>query len=441
MVQRRWAPVVVALVAVPVVLLLAQPGPDLLGNVDALRGIPPPGPMLIRPRAFAAYGALITAVTLVTLYLYRGRAFIVYWIGSWLLFAGSLGLLTRGYGDVRLGSVMLGLAQLLGVWSAGLLWLGAAAFPDEPLQWTVPLKLSAATAVWFLAGPFVLPLAVVLATGPAASAVLLGWASMRYFRLGRRTRYIGAFVIAAGMALLSSSSFAAAAVSLNALWEPQAFNQLLVFNMIVNLFVALAMHVLVFEDMTDALRRAHGELAQAHQEVKRLVITDPLTGCHNRRFFEEIKRRELQRHRRYRAPLSVVFIDIDAFKRLNDTLGHDVGDQTLTAIGTLLRQNVRESDYVIRWGGDEFLLLLTCGLAEAEQKADELRAAFERQRVSASLPDWLGLSIGITPVSTDTDNLIDAIREADSRMYEAKLKARAPREHPSAHAPRGLDPA
>jgi len=439
--QPRGALVVIALAAMPVAALLAQPGPQLLGDIDALRGIPPPVPMLIRPRAFAAYGALVTTATLVTLYLYRGRAFILYWIGSWLLFAGSLALLARGYGDLRLGSVMLGLAQLLGVWSAGLLWLAAAAFPDEPLRWTVPLKSAAATGVWFLAAPFVLPLIVVLATGPATSAFLLGWAGMRYFRLGIRTRYIGVFVIAVGMVLLSSSSVAETGVSLNAIWNPQAFNQLLVFNMIVYLFVALAMHVLVFEDMTDALRHAHGELAQAHQEVKRLVITDPLTGCHNRRFFEEIKRRELQRHRRYQAPLSVVFVDLDHFKRLNDTLGHAVGDQTLTAIGTLLRQNVRESDYVIRWGGDEFLLLLTCGLAEAERKAGELQAAFARERASAGLPDWTGLSIGIAPVSNDADSLMDAIREADRQMYEAKLRDRGAQEHPSAHSPRAGDSA
>ncbi len=423
--QPRGALLVAAVAAVQVALLAAQPGPQLLGDLDAMRGIPPPAPMLIRPRAFAAYGALITAATLVTLYLYRGRAFIVYWIGSWLLVAGSLALLARGYGDVQLGSVMLGLAQLLGIWSAGLLWLGAAAFPDEPLRWTVPVKFAAVTAVWFLAAPLVLPLVVVLATGPAASAVLLGWAGMRYFKLGLRTGYIGVFVIAAGMVLLSSSSVAAAAVSLNALWDAQAFNQLLVFNMIVYLFVALAMHVLVFEDMTDALRRAHGDLAQAHQEVKRLVITDPLTGCHNRRFFEEIERRELQRHRRYRAPLSIVFVDVNHFKRLNDTFGHDVGDQTLKAIGTLLRRRVRESDYVIRWGGDEFLLLLTCGLAEAERKAVDLRAAFDRERESAGLPDGIGLSVGVAPVPGDAESLTGAIRVADSRMYEGKLRERS----------------
>jgi diguanylate cyclase (GGDEF)-like protein len=422
--RTAGALLVAGIVATPLTLLAAQPGPDLLGDLDALRGIPPPAPMLIQPRTFAAYGALATAATLLTLYLYRGRAFIVYWIGSWLLFAAALALLARGYGDMQLGRVMLGLAQLLGVWSAGLLWLAAAAFPDEPLRWNFPVTFAATTAVWFLAAPFVLPLVVVLATGAAATAVLLGWAGIRYFALGLRMRYIGIFVIAAGLMLLGGSHTAAAAVSIDVLWDAEALNQLLGFNVIVYLFVALAMHVLVFEDMTDALRRAHRELARAHQEVKRALITDALTGCHNRRFFEEIERREIQRHRRYNAPLSVVFVDVNHFKHLNDTFGHDVGDQALRAIGSLLQRQVRESDYVIRWGGDEFLLLLTCGVSEAERKADDLRSAFERERRNAGLPDGIGLSIGVAAVSVEADSLAGAIREADSRMYEDKLGER-----------------
>jgi diguanylate cyclase (GGDEF)-like protein len=420
----RGGPLVVAFVVAPLTLLAAQPSPALFGDLDAVRAIPAPPPMLIRPREFAAYGALITAATLTTLYLYRGRAFIVYWIGSWLLFAGSLALLARGYGDVRLGSVMLGLAQLLAVWSAGLTLLAAVAFPDEPLRWTVPLKVAAATAVWFLTAPFVLPLVVVLATGPAAAPVLLGWARVRYLRLALRTRYVGVLVIGIGMLLLCGTDAAAAAVSLNVVWDAQAFNPLLGFSLIVQMFVALAMHVLVFEDMTDALRRAHRELADAHQEVKRLVITDPLTGCHNRRFFDEIERREIQRHHRYGAPLSVVFVDVNHFKRLNDSRGHDVGDQVLKTIGALLRRQVRESDYVIRWGGDEFLLLLTCGLNEAARKAEDLKLAFEGERRSAGLPHGIGLSIGVAPVSADADSLAPAIRLADGRMYEDKLRER-----------------
>jgi diguanylate cyclase (GGDEF)-like protein len=130
------------------------------------------------------------------------------------------------------------------------------------------------------------------------------------------------------------------------------------------------------------------------------------------------------RHRRYGTPLSVVFVDVNHFKRLNDTLGHDRGDDTLRTIGTMLRRMVRESDYVIRWGGDEFLLLLSCGSAEAQAKAAELKTAFERERVAAALPDDCGLSIGVAAVSKEAETLRDAIRDADSRMYGDKLAER-----------------
>ena len=424
-----WRPgilaAVVTLTLMPSVSALAQPDPSLLSNLESLQSIPAPLPVTIRPRVFAAYGALIAAAMLTILYLYRGRAFIVYWIGSWLLIAASLVLMSQGYADVRLGSVMLGLAQLQGVWSAGLILLAADAFPDATLRWNAPLKIAAATAVWFLAAPFVLPLTAVLSTGPAAAAILLGWAALRYLRLMKRTRYVGSFLIGAGLVLMAVSNAAVAGVVLNLDWGAETFNRLLAFNIVINMFVALGMHVLVFEDMTDELRRANRSLEEANEEVKRLAITDPLTGCHNRRFFDEIERREMQRHRRYGAPVSVVFVDVNHFKRLNDTLGHDTGDQILRTLGTLLRKQVRESDYVIRWGGDEFLLLLTCGVGEAQRKAADLKRAFERERAAAALPDGVGLSIGVAAVSRDAETLTDAIRDADNLMYRDKLSDRA----------------
>ena len=391
-----------------------------------VQAIPSPVPMTISPGMFAAYGALVAAAVLMILYLYRARAFVVYWIGSWLLIAGSMILLARGYDDVRLGSVVLGIAQLLGVWSAGLMVLAAEAFPDDPLNWTSPLKVAAATAVWFLAGPFVLPLGVMLSTGPGLAGILFGWASIRYFRLGRRTRHAGAYVICGGMVLSCATSVAAAGVAFDMDLGAPALNRLLAFNIIVSMFVALGMQLLVFEDMTDELRRTNRELAFANREVKNLAITDPLTGCHNRRFFEEIERREIQRHRRYGSPLSIVFTDVKDFKRFNDTMGHEMGDRILTTIGAFLRRQVRESDYVIRWGGDEFLLLLTCSYSEAQRKAAELKVAFERERVAGSLPEGLGLSIGVSSASVDADSLAQAIREADGRMYQDKTADRPP---------------
>jgi diguanylate cyclase (GGDEF)-like protein len=207
-------------------------------------------------------------------------------------------------------------------------------------------------------------------------------------------------------------------------WAGAYANALLAFNIVASIFIALGMHLLVFEDITGEIRRTNLALAEANEQVKTLAITDPLTGCHNRRFFDEIERREMQRHRRYGNPLTVVFVDINRFKDLNDRFGHDTGDNVLRTLGALLRRHVRQSDYVIRWGGDEFLLLLTCTVTEAAVKAGELKAAFSVERDAARLPPGTGLSIGVAEVEQSADALASAIRLADTAMYRDKLPGR-----------------
>lgn len=423
--RTRWPLIALAAVALPASIWAQEPEPDLLLRVDTFRNIPVPGPITIQPRVFSAYGALIAAAMLSLLYLHRGRAFIVYWIGSWLLIASALGLVARGYSDPVLGSVLTGLSLLLVVWAAGLMLLAARAFPQTPLQWGATFKAAAGSVVWFLVAPFVLPLQAVIASGTLASSALVGWAGASYLRLAKRSRYAGAFLIGAGLTLICVGNFVGSTVALTIGGAETALGRLAAINVVTSMFVALGMHLLVFEDMTEELRLTNRDLAAAHEEVKRLAITDPLTGCHNRRFFDEIERREMQRHRRYSSPLAVVFVDVNHFKRLNDTLGHDRGDETLRTIGALLRRQVRESDYVIRWGGDEFLLLLTCSEAEAQVKAAELKTAFERERRMAALPDYVGLSIGVVAVSKGAETLREAIRDADARMYRDKLSERA----------------
>jgi diguanylate cyclase (GGDEF)-like protein len=367
---------------------------------------------------------MVGAGLLSVLYLYRGRAFIVYWILSWILTSGSLFLGSRGYADVRLGSVMLGLAQLLDVWSAGLIVLAADAYPDAPLRWNVPVRVAAVTAVWFLTAPLLLPLVIVLVSGALATGVLLAWGGMRYLRLSRRRRYFGAALIGAGMLVLAGASFGTSAMGLELARGAEASNRVLALNVITSIFIVLGMHLLVFEDMTDELRLANRDLAAANEEVNRLAITDPLTGCHNRRFFDEIERHEMQRHHRYGTPLAVVFIDVNRFKKLNDTFGHEMGDAILRTIGAMLRRQVRQTDYVIRWGGDEFLLVMNCTSAQAERKAGEIKVAFERDPDTSGLPGGVTLSIGIATVGYDAKHLSDAIRIADERMYQDKFSAR-----------------
>ncbi len=407
-----------AAVAMAVVPLSAQAPAGT--PLDALWNVPFPEPMLIRPRVYAAYGALIGAALLALLYLYRGRPFIVYWIGGWLLTAASLGARSVGFDDPRVSSVVQSVSSLFGLWASGLFYLAPAAFRGHRVRWTTPLKAAAATAVWFVVSPFAVPLGAVLATGYLASTVLLALAAVRYVRLGRATRYVGAFTVGIGMLAVALSNLSAAALMVNSMLDVKHFGTILGLNIVMNIFVALGMHVVVFEDMTAELRRTNQELEAANEEVRRLAITDPLTGCYNRRFFDQIERREIQRHRRYHSALSVVFVDVDRFKALNDTLGHDTGDSALRAIGALLRSNVRESDYVIRWGGDEFVLLLTCAIDQAKRKASELKVAFDCDPQTAQLPGGIGLSIGVAEVPPDAESLGATIKLADTLMYRDK---------------------
>jgi diguanylate cyclase (GGDEF)-like protein len=353
------------------------------------------------------------------LYLYRGRSFVVYWIGSWLLIAAALGIVARAYSDATLHSVLTGLALLFTVFAAGVMRLSVESFPQHVVRWDGRrLMAISAAPLWFLVAPFVVPLSAIVFTGTIATAALLAWSGVGYLQLARHARSAGALVMGIGLTLIAASHLIAGLISL--VMDLGAGQRLSGVTVITTLFVALGMHILVFEDMTDELRLANRRLAGANEEVRRLAITDALTGCHNRRFFDEVERRELERHRRYGTPLSVVFIDVNHFKRLNDTLGHDRGDAVLWMIGNLLKGQVRQSDYAIRWGGDEFLLLLSCGVEEARTKAGQLKAAFDQERIGAALPPYLGISIGVASVSPG-EGLRAAIREADSQMYGDKL--------------------
>jgi diguanylate cyclase (GGDEF)-like protein len=387
--------------------------------------IPQPPVAIIEPRALASSGAALAAALLGLLYVYRGRAFIVYWILGWLLLSGSLYASSLRYADTTVGGMMVGVAQLLAIWSAGLLLLGARAFPDAPLEWTAALKVAAVSGDWFLAAPLLAPVLVVMVSGAAVLSFLFTWAGLQYLQLFKRTKHAGGAIVGIGLWLLAASSLLMAVFALEGAVTGTLQNRALAFNVVVNIFVALGMHLLVFEDMTGELRQTNRELAAANDEVRRLAITDALTGCYNRRFFDQIERRELQRHQRYGAPLSVMFVDVNRFKQLNDTLGHDTGDAALRAIGELLRRHLRGSDYVIRWGGDEFLLLMTCTFAQAQHKAAELKAAFAADPATSTLPGGVGLSLGAAQVPADAEDLNEALRLADQRMYDDKFAGRA----------------
>jgi diguanylate cyclase (GGDEF)-like protein len=156
-----------------------------------------------------------------------------------------------------------------------------------------------------------------------------------------------------------------------------------------------------------------------------LVTTDALTGCRNRRLFDLDIHRAVERHRRYDIPLSMLFVDIDRFKAINDTLGHEAGDRVLQQVAAFLVHNVREADYVFRWGGDEFLILISCTEDEALDKGTDLQAAFAASDEAAALPAGVGLSVGCAEVPGDADDVMAIVNIADERMYVNKREMRA----------------
>jgi diguanylate cyclase (GGDEF)-like protein/PAS domain S-box-containing protein len=165
------------------------------------------------------------------------------------------------------------------------------------------------------------------------------------------------------------------------------------------------------------------------EEIRRQVITDQLTGVYNRRMLEMRLAEEVSRCQRYGRILSVLMLDLDRFKPINDTLGHRQGDRVLEGVGRLLRMMTREADAVCRYGGDEFAILLPETEADdAVRKAEALAAAIremEFARVDGRSPGVrVSASIGVAAYEGPSDRPEDILRRADEAMYEAKRRGR-----------------
>jgi diguanylate cyclase (GGDEF)-like protein len=172
---------------------------------------------------------------------------------------------------------------------------------------------------------------------------------------------------------------------------------------------------------------ASGHIEAAYyEEIYRLVTTDGLTGLINRRAFSESLAREMSRAVRYQRPLSLVVLDIDHFKSLNDTLGHLAGDAALRQLGALLRANLRREDVLGRMGGEEFALLLPeIDLEGARIVADKIRRivearAFEYEGSSMRIT----VSAGVASREARESDGEELLRRADTHLYAAKRGGR-----------------
>jgi diguanylate cyclase (GGDEF)-like protein/PAS domain S-box-containing protein len=170
------------------------------------------------------------------------------------------------------------------------------------------------------------------------------------------------------------------------------------------------------------------EIEVMKEEAVRLSYTDDLTGIYNHRFFIEQLTREVERHKRYATPLSLLMIDIDYFKHYNDTNGHLAGDQVLKAIAVLIERGVRQTDIVARYGGEEFSAILTnTGKEGALEIAERVRKNVSDARFPNEIAQPnkdLTISVGAATFSSPISTLIDLIREADHALYKAKNRGR-----------------
>jgi len=172
-------------------------------------------------------------------------------------------------------------------------------------------------------------------------------------------------------------------------------------------------HLVLVQDVTDR--------KNAEEELRRLVVTDPLTGLSNRRRFEEACEIETMRFRRYGVPASLVMLDIDFFKRVNDTYGHATGDAVLVALAETCRRALRETDVAARLGGEEFAVLLPM---TSETGALEIAERLRTRLAATSVQTPAGrlnftVSLGVATFSGQ-DEAETVLARADAALYRAK---------------------
>jgi diguanylate cyclase (GGDEF)-like protein len=181
-------------------------------------------------------------------------------------------------------------------------------------------------------------------------------------------------------------------------------------------------HIRVISHLMHFINVVTSELEQVNSELELLSITDKLTQIYNRVKLDSVLNHEINYASRYQSDFSVVLIDIDHFKQVNDAHGHNTGDAVLIFMAQILKENVRNSDILGRWGGEEFLIILPqTNSQQAFELAEKIRTTVE----SAKFPvvNHKTISVGVTQYCSD-DSVIELIERADRGLYDAKNTGR-----------------
>jgi len=212
------------------------------------------------------------------------------------------------------------------------------------------------------------------------------------------------------------------------LWQPERYPvgqqavALLYTTLVIVLIARLAALV---AGMNDGLRRQQRELAAALDKVRQLATRDDLTQVHNRRHITELMRIEQTQHERSGSPLCLALLDIDFFKVVNDTFGHQAGDDVLRRFAQVTQQALRTSDLLGRWGGEEFVVVFPdTDIAQARVALQRVREQLKETDFSAIAPELrVTFSAGLVVIDPQ-EKVESAIERADQAMYRAKTNGR-----------------
>lgn len=433
---RRITLALIALLLLDALPLLAAPFDSAL---DAIQSVAQDGQSdwaLARPtpivtlhiRKLVGYMMLVPAGTLFLLYLFRPRPYVIAGAFAWAAASAMLLILSfdSGPGDDSPNTITAGrfavgawalCALLFGAsmrWASG--WFRAPSTISRQMSWALMLAtvlIIAGAAVFRRPGG-------ILATAFVLMTVWHTRSAYDYLRIARTYRFFGAGLAGLGVFSIAAVNTVAAGVAIANGGIGEASTSVAYLNFLSCVLLVLGMHLVIFEDLIEELRTAAAALATSRDEMKAMAVTDPLTRCYNRRLLYEITEHELEQHRRYKLPLSILYLDIDHFKAINDTRGHQTGDEVLKTLGAILREHTRQADYVFRWGGDEFVVLLSAAEVDAKLKAQQIRRSFLESAIVNDLPDGVDLSIGCVPVPPETKDFDPLIDQADREMYRRK---------------------
>jgi diguanylate cyclase (GGDEF)-like protein len=360
-------------------------------------------------------GTVVLALFFVLLERHDPRPYLRDWMAAWIVQLVALAaLLVTSRRDWQTG---LALYLFLETAHGILLWLAAVGYARGPVARRWRVRAFIATAAWAAAGPFALDAQTlyaaqftVLAVASFAAAFVL-WPRREHEAMGvRLTTWL---LVLLGVVYLADAGVGVWAIRPDG--DPHPSVGIAPFTvLLLQTLMAFGMVLAVMEEGQQALHSANDQLLEAERRLKTLAETDHLTGCFNRRVFrnlvDDLRRGEGPREG------TVVMLDMDGLKAINDREGHAAGDSAIRAVADAIRAKTRNTDVAVRWGGDEFLVVLP-GLSETEGTA-------RRDQITAGIAaGGLSASTGVAPYGEAVD-IMDAVEAADASMYAVKAERR-----------------